>query len=215
MLPISEQYILSPCEIKSMENAPILTGYISRITEDGIQVASKSDSLPLIHCNTTVKISIFNAALGFKILIGKVYLSTGDFIRVSDVQSAADYERRNFFRVKVDLQTDAHLVRGENENDILQKPFKIKIRDISLSGLFFVSGRSLGIGDSLVVGLNLYGTGISLLCKILRKIPVELGTADGYGCEFLDNSGKQFDLLCKYLFDCQRDQIQLMKQIHP
>lgn len=215
MLPISEQYLNSPCEIRSMENAPILMGYISDFVGDGIQISSKEDALPLIHCNTTVKISILNSTLGFKVLIGRVYLSTASFIRIVDAQNAMDYEKRNFFRVKVNIDSKAFPVTPAENGSISQEPIKIHLRDISLSGLFFVSDSNLAVEDKLIVSLNLYDTAVSLLCKIIRKIPVEMGTADGYGCEFLDNTGKQFDLLCKYLFDCQREQIAIMKQIHP
>lgn len=215
MLPISEQYLNSPCEIRSMENAPILMGYISAFVDDGIQISSKEDALPLIHCNSTVKISILNSTLGFKVLIGRVYLSTASFIRIVDAQNAMDYEKRNFFRVKVNIDSKAFPVTPTENGSISQEPIKIHLRDISLSGLFFVSDSNLAVEDKLIVSLNLYNTAVSLLCKIIRKIPVEMGTADGYGCEFLDNTGKQFDLLCKYLFDCQREQIAIMKQIHP
>lgn len=218
MLPISEKYLHSPCEVRTMENAPILIGYISDFVEDGIQIASREDRLPLIHCNTTVKISVMNSELGFKILVGKVYLSTEEFLRVVDVQSAMDYEKRNFFRVKVNVETDAFPVKAVSDTGAATSPagdpIRVKLRDISLSGLFLVPDRSMNEGDQLIVNLDLYGTVVSLLCKIVRKFPVELGTEDGYGCEFLDNSGKQFDLLSKYLFDCQREQIQMMKQLH-
>lgn len=190
-------------------------GYISDFVGDGIQISSKEDALPLIHCNTTVKISILNSTLGFKVLIGRVYLSTASFIRIVDAQNAMDYEKRNFFRVKVNIDSKAFPVTPAENGSISQEPIKIHLRDISLSGLFFVSDSNLAVEDKLIVSLNLYDTAVSLLCKIIRKIPVEMGTADGYGCEFLDNTGKQFDLLCKYLFDCQREQIAIMKQIHP
>ncbi len=215
MLPISEKYLFSPCEVRSMENSPILVGYISKFVEDEIQIASREDRLPLIHCNTTVKVSVMNSALGFKILIGKVYLSTDEFLRIVDVQSAMDYEKRNFFRVKVALETEAFRVKSNTKpGDVPSagEPMRVMVRDISLSGLFFVSATSMDIGDGVVVRLSLYDAAESFLCKIVRKIPVEFGTEDGYGCEFLENSGRQFDLLCKYLFDCQREQIQTMKQ---
>lgn len=216
MLPISEQYLLSPCEVRSMENAPILLGYISKFGDNEVQIASKEERLPLLHCNTTVKVSVMNNTLGFKVLIGRVYLSTDEFLRIVDVQNAMEYEKRNFFRVKVDVDTKAFPVPPVTETSAaspaMREPVKITIRDISLSGLFFISSYGMDAGDQLIVNLDLYGTVVSLLCKVMRKIPVDLGTQDGYGCEFLDNSGRQFDLLCKYLFDCQRQQIQLMEQ---
>lgn len=215
MLPISEQYLHSPCEVRSMKNSLFLMGYISSFTEDGIQIES-TDRMPIIHCNTVAKISVMNSRLGFQTLVGKVYLSTDSMLRVVDLQNAMDYEKRNFFRVKVDTVAEAILVppvtEAENETKPARKPERIVVRDISLSGLFFVSGLELSVGDQLIVNLSIYDKVVSLLCKVVRKSSVELGTMNGYGCEYLDNSGKQFDILCKYLFDCQREQIHMMKQ---
>jgi hypothetical protein len=215
MLPISEQYLLSPCEVKSMENVLILSGYISSITEEGLQISTKEDPLPVIHCNSTVKVSIFHNMLGFKVLIGKVYLSTSEFLRVVEIQSAAEYEKRNFFRVRVSIESSAFLLQDGGEENVQGTPFPIQIRDLSLSGMYFVCTRALKIANRVIVNLNLYDSSVSLLCKVVRKTVVEMGTADGYGCEFLDNTGHQYDLLCKYLFDCQREQIRMIRQLHP
>jgi hypothetical protein len=215
MLPISEQYLNSPCEVCSMENSLILLGYISSFLEDGIQIESKEDKMPIIHCNTPVKIRVMNSKLGFRILVGRVYLSTDSLLRVVEVQDCMDYEKRKFFRVRVDTVAEAIPVPPVTENEENTepiRPIRVEIRDISLSGLFFISGLEMSIGDQLIVNLSIYDTVISLVCKVVRIIPMELRTKKGYGCEFLDTSGKQFDLLCKYLFDCQRQQIQMMKR---
>lgn len=212
MLPISEQYLLSPCELKSMENVPLLTGHLTGVSEGGIQISSTNDELPIVHCNTILKINVFSNTLGFRVLIGKVYLSTKEFIRLVEVQSELEYERRNFFRVKVDLQLNAYPVSEEDDEGFPAQPFPVRVQNLSLSGLMLSSGRELRINDRLIVTLPLYGSMVSLLCKVVRKLPED---SSCYGCEFLDNSGSQFDLLCRYLFDCQREQIRLMKQIHP
>lgn len=215
MFPISEQYLHSPCEVKSMDNSPILTGSISGITDDGIQISDGQDTLPIIHCNTTVKVNIFNNSLGFKVLIGEVYLSTREFTRIVGVQNAADYEKRNFFRIKLSISTAAVALREEGrdgDETEPEDPFSVQIRDLSLNGLFLITDHSLNLFDRIAVDLNVSGTKLTLLCKVVRTVPVEMGTADGYGCEFIGNTGRQFDLLCKYLYDCQREQIRLMKE---
>lgn len=215
MLPISEQYLNSPCEVRTMENSPLLMGYISRFVEDGIEIVSKDDRLPLIHCNTMAKISIMNGTLGFKILIGRVYLSTVEFIRIVDLQNVMDFEKRNFFRVRVNLPAKAFPVAktdASSEPAPIRKPLAAVVRDISLSGLLFLSDQKLELGDQLIVSLDLHSTGISLLSKIVRECPGTRSIRFGYGCEYLDNTGKQFDVLCKYLFDCQREQVQIMRQ---
>ena len=210
MLPVSEQYVNSLCEMKFMDGTLILLGYIKEITEEGLEIRGREDRLPVVHCNTIVKISLFNSILGFRVLIGKVYLSTEDMIRVVELQSAADFEKRNFFRVKVSLPCSVQPV-VEKEKSV---SFSGSVNDISLGGLFFACGEELNEGDNLIVRLKLYDTDISLLCKIIRKKSgPDFDSHNGYGCEFLDNTGRQFDLICKYLFDCQREQIRIIKQM--
>lgn len=211
MLPIPKEYINSPCELKSMANVPILLGYISDVTNDGIRISRKDDRLPLIHCNSTVKANIYNNRLGFRVVIGKVYLSTDEFIRLSDVKNASDYEKRGFYRVKVDMAAQAKMAVQGKQSAEQSAPFKIHVHDISMSGLFFVSDRSMRIGDKLTISLNLYGQTLPLLCTIRRMRPVEMGTADGYGCSFEDNNVRKFDILCKFLFQYQREQIHNMR----
>ena len=221
MKPISEQYLNSSCEVKAVDNKPILIGRLSKILGEEILISGNGNKLPLIHCNTIVKVSIINTALGLKVLVGKVFLSTENFIRIAELQSMADFEKRNFFRVNVDLASRACLIPSGEKTAKIENPkyFPIHILDMSLSGLFFISGKSLTIGSCIAVTLNPYQAEIFLKCKILRKTAVNMNTENGYGCEYIGNSGKPYDLLCdllcKYLFDCQRRQIRQIRESHP
>lgn len=212
MLPLSEQYLNSPCEIKSLSNEVILTGVLGNISNDYLQITNMPEKLPIIHCNTSVKLNIYNNALGFRVLMGVVYLSTEEFIRIVDVQTASDFEKRDFFRVKVNLPSNAYLVHDDIQENTPVELFPITISDLSLGGLAFQTDQELQIDDHLVVKMTIESKSMSLLCKIKRHISSPDGNV-GYGCEFIDNSGRQFDLLCRYIFDCQRQQIQEMRQI--
>lgn len=207
MLPLSEQYLHSPVEIKSIANDLICTGILTDITQEGVQISNAPEKMPIIHCNTAVKINVFNNALGFRVLVGVVYLSTSEFLRIVEVQSASDFEKRDFFRVRVRVKTDAYLVRDDVEPNVPVEMFPVDICDISLSGLYFKTDEPLREEDRLVINLNVCSSKMSLLCKVKRKVNPPEENA-GYGCEFIDNSGRQFDLLCRYIFDCQREQIQ-------
>lgn len=211
MLPLSEQYLHSPCEIKSLTNEVILTGVLDQISDDCLQITNTPEKLPIIHCNTSVKVNIYNNSLGFRVFVGTVYLSTPEFIRVVDVQTASDFEKRDFFRVKVNITTSAYLVHDDTQEDTPVSMFPIKIGDLSLGGLSFQTEEELQPEDHLVVKLNVESQNMSLLCKIKRLITVDEDPV-GYGCEFIDNSGRQFDLLCRYIFECQRQQIQDIRQ---
>jgi hypothetical protein len=106
-----------------MDNVLILSGHIGKITEESIEVTAENGALPIVHCNTTVKICIFNNALGFRVLVGQVYLSTNDFIRITDAKNATDYEKRNFFRVRVAIPSKAYLVQDKKNGLCSFQPF--------------------------------------------------------------------------------------------
>ena len=216
MLPISEQYVSSPCEVKTMADEPLLFGYITEVNSgdgENIVISGKNGDLPVIHCNTRVTVNVFNSLLGFKVLVGVVFVSSRELLKVTGLQSAADYEKRHFFRVKVRIQTDACKMLDEDiEQGYSEQRFPIVIHNLSLSGAAFEAAgeQALRLNDRICIILMLYGRKAALLAKIVRI--VNNGGADTFGCEFLDNTGRQFDLLARYLLDCQREQIQLFKQ---
>lgn len=213
MLPLSEKYLFSPCEVKSLENFPLLVGYLSSIRDKSIQISGKTEKLPIIHCSTNVKINLFNSTYGFRVLAGQVYLSTPNFIRIVDVQSEAEFEKRNFFRVRLDIPAHARLRRDDQDvEQEAEPPFPIRVQDLSLSGMLFRSSRPLAINDRILASLKLGDTVVFLPCRVVRKTKPGWTGDESYGCEFLSSSGRQYDLLCKYLFDRQREQISKVKQ---
>ncbi len=228
MLPISEEYLHSPCEIKTLSNKLISTGFLSNILQESLQMANSMDVLPILHCNTPVKISIYNSTLGFKVLVGKVFLSTPDMMQITDIQNLADFERRNFFRLDVNIDAKAYLIQEDasEEDDASKKNhaseeddaseedhlFDITVIDLSLSGFFIATHQHLEAGQMFVTTLTLYDTNIPFRCQVQREQKVDY-SHNGYGCAFLDSSNRQFDLLCKYIFEKQREQIKLSKNI--
>lgn len=211
MLPISEDYIQSVCEVKTPEDRLLGTGMLENITEEAIQICKNHDSLPTLHCDTFVNIHVKNKALGAKNLVGKVFLSTSDMIRIIEVQNLTDFERRNFFRLKVSIPTQAYMTNGETPSEPATQLFSVKVTDLSLSGCFIETKRKLEIGDQVTVSIPLIGVRLSFNCEIRRKPTVE-GRCKGYGCNFLDNTTRQADLLCQYIFEKQREQIRLARK---
>lgn len=212
MLPITEQYLQSPCEVKTISNDLITTGSIRVIRKDTIEVANELDTLPIVHCDTLVKVNVYNNNIGFRVLVGKVFLSTPDFMRIIEVQNLTDFERRDFFRIKVDLTAKAYLIENDVPENGTLHLFTIHVSDLSLGGLFIKTKKKLEVGQRLVVNLVLLdSTSIAFCCEVQREQPITV-ISNGYGCAFLDNSTRQFDLLCKYIFDKQREQIRSTKE---
>lgn len=210
MLPIAKEYLYSPCEIKTLTNRLLATGSLGGILEDALQIVNNLDFLPTLHCNMQVKVSIYNSTLGFKVLVGKVFLSTSDMMQITDIQSLADFERRNFFRLDVSIAAKAFLINEDLSED--KDSFDITVTDLSLSGIFIHTQQSLEAGHMFVTTLKLSELDISFRCQVQREQPVDF-PYNGYGCAFCGSSNRHYDLLCKYIFEMQREQIKFSKNI--
>jgi hypothetical protein len=209
MLPISEQYLYSSCEIESFSNKLITIGYLGNIRDDGIQILSRSDILPILHCNMPVKININNKSLGFKVLVGKVFLSSPEMMQITDLQNLADFDRRNFFRLRVKMEAVAYLLQSETPDT--EHPLAVTVTDLSLSGAFITTTEPLEFGQKFMVTLKLSNVSVPFCCQVQREQFVDY-THKGYGCAFSGSSPRQFDLLCSFIFNEQREQIKMVRE---
>lgn len=211
MLPISKDYLQSTCEIKTPENRLLGTGFLENLAEETIQIHQGSESLPTLHCDTFVNIHILNKALPSKSLVGKVFLSAPEMIRIIEVQNLTDFERRNFFRLKLNISTQAYIDQEDMQSEHAVQLFSIRVTDLSLSGCCIETKRKLEIGDRFVAALTLIDSRTSFNCEVRRK-PKSEGRYSKYGCVFLNNTNRQSDLLCEYIFEKQREQIKLLRK---
>lgn len=209
MLPLPENYNHSICEIKTLENDLVATGVISAITDEHIQIKDKSGDMSIVNYGEMVKINVFNFRLGFRVLVGKVYLSTKEFIRVVEITSLLDYERRNFFRVETNLKGSIKRTEAARDED----PVEVRIRDLSLGGAMIACKETLEIGERMTLRLRIGHLNAELPCSICR-IGQEAARDNliRYGCEFDNLSEAQNGALCAYVFQRQREQINKSKQ---
>jgi Tfp pilus assembly protein PilZ len=208
MLPISQQYLKAKCEIKTVDGHLLASGFLIAMDEEKntIKVGPETDFLPTIHCNTLVKINVFGQDLEFKSLVGKVFLSNSDQIQISDLQNYDDFDRRGYFRLRLNLHTQASPALPDGAPIQPAEVFQIYITDLSLSGCFIKTRKTLEIGDYFIAVLPLEDKRVSFLCKV-RRVQRVNSRSNGYGCSFENNTTRQFDLLCKFIFDKQREQI--------
>ena len=211
---LDASYRMSPCEIKTMTNDLLTNAVIESVYNDTLEIINQSDKLPVIHCNTTIKINVYNDSLGFKVLVGKVFLSTPDFMRIIEVQNLADYERRNFFRIIISVSCKAYVIEDEIPDDGALKLFPVHVGDISLSGCYIKTKKPLTIAQRLVINFPLSPEKSMALCAEVQRIHRNGNATTGYGCSFLDISTKQSDFLCGYIFEKQREQIKSMRELH-
>ncbi len=204
---IPENYISSLCEIKTMENQLISRGKIKEIEADSIKVADRDGNMELISFGTRVKINIFNNKSGFRVLVGKVLTSNEEEMKIVDIMSLVDHERREFFRVSLKNHTNMYIANTLVEAQ-LSEPIKIVVNDLSLSGLQIETKKELQTNQDIWVEFDIKGKLYLWQCKVIRMVEYnELGVYY-YGCQFAFDDSNENDILCAYLFQKQREQIQ-------
>lgn len=209
MVPISFEYESSICEIKTMENSLLAVGMIKEIGEDYIKISEKSNnSLQLIKCGTKVKINIISSKYGFRALSGEVFTSTRKEMKVVNILELADHDRRNFFRVDVDL--DASIILDESN---FSEKIPVTIKDMSLCGLRLEVKYDIAIDSTIMVELMLKGKALCYPCRIIRLINRDDSNLSQYGCEFLFNKYDDRDSLWSYLFKKQSEQLRQKRQV--
>lgn len=203
---ITKEYEGSVCEIKSMENALIATGRIKEVAPKYIKIGNKNRDLQIVDYGTLIKINVFNTKLGFRVLVGNVYTSKKGEMSIVSVVSLVDHERRNFFRVDMDLEAKA--VFNKTPSDRVPSEVSVRIKDMSLSGLRFESTKQFALDTLVLVEVSLTRQRMSSLqCRVVRRIEVGDTEKPQYGCELIydDSNRDDTDTLCSFLFQKQRE----------
>ena len=216
MVDLSDGYVGSSCVIKAKNNDLITMGVMHRIGKNFIDIGSSRNELPSIPYNLLVKIEIYNTQIGFKVLIGRVYLSSPKLARVIDLNEATNDERREYFRISTrDTGVIYTCMRGDDILDMEEEStdyngLKVHLVDISLGGLMFRSREIFKIKDRFNIVIPAMGDSMLFTCEVRRSVDRPDGEF-GYGCEFMEMATKQEDLLYRYILKRQSDQLRRIR----
>ena len=198
------------CELKTESNYFLASGYVSKVTDEYIEVQSKHGDMPILQANLRVKIYLNNEEAGNIVVMGTVYLSTKEFARIIDIRTLSEYEKRNFYRVEVLEQTTVFLLHKGPEKDhdgntvwLVVDSFPAVIFDISLSGAQIRSSRLIPKNSYLRFGLNINNILVNYNCVIRRRRELKKGIYQ-YGCEFYECPSRDIDRLSRYIIEKQR-----------
>lgn len=207
MQPIPIEYLNSICEIKTMQNDLIATGTIREITEEYLEIADKFNMMQIVRYGTSVKVTVFNSKAGFRVLAGTVYTSSTEFVRLCEVVSLLEYERRYFFRVDTNISAYMMIAGhgSDGEADGTYYDENVMVKNMSLGGALFTSKCEFKPGDAVTLKIKLKSHECSFQCIVRRIEETELRQRL-YGCEFLNVSNALADQLCSYIFQRQREQ---------
>lgn len=203
MYQLPFEYNSSVCEIKTMTNELLATGVISQITPEFVEITGRTGAMPTLSYRDEIKLSIFNHQHGFRVLTGMVYISNRKFMRVFEITNILDYERRNFFRLDTSLNAKVILFKADDPDSELPK-VPVIVNNLSLGGALLQTTFELEPEEMIQLHLPINGKTCVFTCRIHR---VDQKDSDSWmcGCEFLDYSDAQSDVLCSYLFQCQRE----------
>lgn len=217
MILIPEGYVDSSCVIKTKKNDLLTMGTLRKIRDSYIDISDSRNEFPEINYNKLVKIEIYNSRLGFRVLIGNIYISTKNLLRIINLNEATNQEHREYFRITVSdeafiYSTDpkAVYVPAQSEDGHQQEALCVSLVDISLGGVLVKVAEEMPIGEEFCIKIPAIGADVLYRCIVRRK--VGFGNDDiGMGCEFQDMSVLQEDLLYRFILKRQNAQLKRVR----
>ncbi len=212
MIELAEGYVGSSCVVKAKNNDLLMMGTLHRIKTNFIDISSTRNELPVISYNLFVKIEIYNTRLGFRVLIGRVYISNHDLIRIIDLNEATNDERREYFRISTRNEGIIFNLSHPLPDGTLKEyqDLKVTLVDISLGGLMFKTKEELGVGETFSIVIPAMKETMLYACTIRRSVE-KPDNYIGYGCEFSEMTNMQEDLLYRYILRCQNEQLRRIR----
>lgn len=118
-------------------------------------------------------------------------------------------ERRRYYKVDVDISCVINCVERNESRTVLDKPYITKIRDLNIGGIFLcICAEPLELNDKLMLTIDLGEKAIDLDAVILRVQKNAAGDIVGYGCQFINITAADEDVVSKYVFQLQKDRLQ-------
>lgn len=231
-------YLNTSCQLQSTNNNILGTGRIVELEIDHMIIESTADAeFPPIAFLSFVKVILNSPSIGTHVCITNVSESTPDRLRLSNIIILTSSERRGYYRVRYNVETDiftvpnmqlSELTNPNDEEEILisndsavitQQPYNIQpihvlIHDISLSGILFETSAYLQIGQRVIIELVHRGESEFYLAMVKRRFKNEMDDAANfqYGCVFNEKNVKKTDKLCRLVMDQQAKLIQRAKR---
>lgn len=204
---VSRKDIGSICDVYRLNDNIVATAHVQNVYDDSIVVTG--NDMVVIKPNTVVKFSLREDQNSRSTTyVGLVIESSAESIELSKIQLFKDFNKREYFRLNVMLDTRVQVC--DDDGNLSDTVLMAKVRDLSLTGILFAArDDSLEVGQHVEILLPLSET-YTYPCTICRKVTYLRST--GYGCSFDDLDAKQEDCLCNYLFEQQRKEIQRTKR---
>lgn len=166
-------------------------------------VSIKQANLPIMRKGDVVS-AVFEYSNGTRVRCDtKVDISTSEQMNFHVDDGYVLEERRNSFKVATPNEY-AKICRIEHIDDTvtdLEEPFRVRIHNINLTGVFMESSTELQAGE--IVGLLMFDETVELRTEILRVQKDNDGGIIGYGCKFHDVTPAIEEKIARFIFNLQ------------
>ena len=115
-------------------------------------------------------------------------------IHVSDLTELE--ERRRSFKITTNEPVTIYKTKGENAEE-----YDAVIVNINIGGVLLKTDVMFAPGDFYY--LNMLEGELELYTKVLRKQIDNNGRFMGYGCQFVDLTDREEEMVTKFIYDCQ------------
>lgn len=129
-------------------------------------------------------------------------------IVIKSGQSKPLEERRRYYKIDVNIPCVINCVERNGKRSVLDKPYITQISDLNIGGIFLcICSEPLEKDDKLMLTIDLGENVIDLDATILRVQKNAAGDITGYGCQFVDISAAEEDIISQFVFQLQRDRL--------
>lgn len=207
-LTLSKEHLGSACELKTRQNHFLCRGRIIEIAVSHIKLDNEREALPILALDTEVKLNIFAQKEKYLSLMGKVYISTPQFMIIREPRPLTESEKRAYYRVNVEMKCEIDPVPLDTDEMAEEK---VLLKNISLGGLLMGSGQTLKTGQIFVAKLELPKGMIEIAC-VVRRLESKDRLLNWYGCQFLESDARKQDMIWHYILLLQQEEIRLQKE---
>ena len=199
----------SSCEVKDLSNKLIAVGVI-RTVDNALEVQDITMRMPILKLNSWVKLCVRGRDGKMVVLAGQVYISNRRFLRVVEVQSMADREKRRFFRLSIDHSATLFFPAADpaaNQSEHPEEGIPVRVKDISLCGMLIQSSLEFETGSRMQVQMTLNQNRIETIDLVIRREADWDNKSRYYGCEIVDMPSRVEQGLCVFIMREQQEQI--------
>lgn len=182
----------------------ICCGYLWSKKDDNIEL--RGDSFRLFDHGEKLNV-VIEYRNGVKENISAyVNVSQEKYMSLLILFKSTENNQRNYFRVNTSINSKIISEIIEDKAIPFEQPIDICILNFSLGGMLFGSKSDLNVDNRYKANVDLNGTEIEIMFKIIRKFESKKW-GNEYGCELLSVSRENERAICKFILDKQREKI--------